>query len=281
MTSQRLWLFLAAALALGTRAGQPVAEDVEKGHAPVTWEQVLALPNHGAAPARHAYGSAPQQTLLALPAQNKSRGVLLLVHGGCWSNAFDREHTLPMARALADEGFDVWIPEYRRVGDPGAGWPNTLNDVVAAVGYVTRTTGTSPWLLGHSAGGHLALRAAYEPGIVTQGVIALAAITDLTGYAQQEGSCQAMVPELLQASLDAEPERYRHASVNGTRLRVPVRLLLGDRDPIVGADQLAGFPGSDVVRIPGAGHFDLIYPGTPAFGQVVDSLNSLVGYDEH
>jgi len=167
------------------------------------------------------------------------------------------------------------------VGDPGAGWPNTLNDVVAAVGYVTRTTGTSPWLLGHSAGGHLALRAAYEPGIVTQGVIALAAITDLTGYAQQEGSCQAMVPELLQASLDAEPERYRDASVNGTRLRVPVRLLLGDRDPIVGADQLAGFPGSDVVRIPGAGHFDLIYPGTPAFGQVVDSLNSLVGYDEH
>ena len=39
----------------------------------------------------------------------------------------------------------------------------------------------------------------------------------------------------------------------------PVRLLLGDRDPIVGADQLAGFPGSDVVRILGAGHFDLIY----------------------
>ena len=97
MTSQRLWLFLAATLALGTRAGLPVAEDVEKGHAPVTWEQVLALPNHGAAPARHAYGSAPQQTLLALPAQNTSRGVLLLVHGGCWSNAFDREHTLPMA----------------------------------------------------------------------------------------------------------------------------------------------------------------------------------------
>ena len=55
---------------------------------------VTALPNHGAAPARHAYGSAPQQTLLALPAQNKSRGVLLLVHG-CWSNAFDRQHTRP------------------------------------------------------------------------------------------------------------------------------------------------------------------------------------------
>ena len=34
--------------------------------------------------------------------------------------------------------------------DPGAGWPNTLNDVVAAVRYVTKTTGISPWLLGHS-----------------------------------------------------------------------------------------------------------------------------------
>lgn len=276
MTKRQVSLWIAAALLIAASLAQPMADSPNERRAPVTWEQVLALPNEGNAPTAHRYGPAAQQTLLALQSANPSRAALLLIHGGCWSNAYDREHVLPMARALVLEGFDVWIPEYRRVGDPGGGWPGSLDDVVSAVQYVTQKAGTVPWLLGHSAGGHLALRAAYAPNVSVAGVLAMAAITDLTSYAGQDGSCQAMVPQLLDGTPENAPQRYRDASIDSTRIAVPVQLLLGDSDPIVGPDQLSGFRSSDTVSIAGAGHFDLIYPGTPAFNQVVGSLNRLM-----
>ena len=60
------------------------------------------------------------------PAQ--ARGLLFLVHGGFWKQEWDRTHTRPMARALADDGWLVATPEYRRVRG-GGGWPTTGDDV--------------------------------------------------------------------------------------------------------------------------------------------------------
>ncbi len=60
-------------------------------------------------------------------------------------------------------GWAVWNIEYRRIGD-GGGWPETFADVAAAIDHLD---GLHPALdldrvelLGHSAGGHLALWAA-------------------------------------------------------------------------------------------------------------------------
>ena len=60
--------------------------------------------------------------------RRRSRGLLFLVHGGFWKAEWDRTHTRPMARALADDGWVVATPEYRRVGG-GGGWPTTGDDV--------------------------------------------------------------------------------------------------------------------------------------------------------
>ena len=279
MSTRLAALWIATALVITATVPNPMAENSLGITAPVTWEQVLALPGEGEAPETHRYGTAPQQSLLALQGQARSRGVILLIHGGCWSNAYDREHTLPMARALSEAGYAVWVPEYRRVGDPGGGWRGTLDDIISSVRFVAHETGASPWLVGHSAGGHLSLRAALEPDLPIAGVVGLAAITNLSTYGAQEGSCQAMVHEFLAASPETDPQRYAAASVTPAQLATPFRLLRGELDGIVGADQHQGFDPERVLQIEGAGHFDLIHPKTDAFQQVFAVLDALIHHD--
>ena len=47
---------------------------------------------------------------------------------------------VPLAEDLAADGYAVWNIEYRRVGQPGGGWPGTLDDVAAAVDHLTDVT---------------------------------------------------------------------------------------------------------------------------------------------
>jgi len=95
---------------------------------------------------------------------------VVFLHGGFWRSTHDRAHTGPMGTALAAAGYAVCVPEFRRTGQPGGGWPGTFDDVATAVdrvpALVREAAGTGviadgPVLLaGHSAGGHLALWAA-------------------------------------------------------------------------------------------------------------------------
>jgi acetyl esterase/lipase len=141
--------------------------------------EVLTRP---AAPPDHtaAYGSDPDQVVdLWAPRRGLGPGapagdaasakapLVVVIHGGFWRAAYDRLHSRPMANALAEAGYAVAVPEYRRVGSPGGGgWPGTFDDTAAmldAVGGLAAVVGADPrrtvWI-GHSAGGHLALWAA-------------------------------------------------------------------------------------------------------------------------
>src|ERR671923_2806184 len=59
--------------------------------------------------------------------------LVLFLHGGFWRARYDRTHTWSLGAALASAGFAVCTPEFRRVGQPGGGWPGTFDDVAAAV----------------------------------------------------------------------------------------------------------------------------------------------------
>ena len=124
---------------------------------------------------------------LHLPGGSRPTGpdapLVVLLHGGFWKQEWDRRHTRPMARALADLGLVVATPEYRRVRG-GGGWPVTGDDVHLAVRRLPELLGglgiaTGPMVVtGHSAGGHLALWLATLDLPVAR-VVALAPVCDL------------------------------------------------------------------------------------------------------
>jgi len=105
----------------------------------VSFEDVLSIPGRQASGAV-SYGSDELQTLAHYPAAGESGAEILLIHGGCWSNAYSRDHLSPLAWALAESGYSTWLPEYRRVGDAGGGWPGSLEDVAAALARVADQT---------------------------------------------------------------------------------------------------------------------------------------------
>jgi acetyl esterase/lipase len=242
---------------------------------PVSFDDVLQLP-FGDVAQEQAYASSVQNTVVNIRGSSSSLGVITLIHGGCWSNAYDRNHTLPMAEALSTMGYDVWVPEYRRVGDVGGGWPGSLEDIIAAVEFVTDKTGQPPILVGHSAGGHLALRAA-QTGLAIDGVLGLAPITDLVSYGAKSGSCQSMVAPFMGDETYSPDASYRDASVTLNAINIPVAVVIGKEDPIVGASQIAVFDAVQVNTVDGAGHFDVIHPETEAFSAVVKALEAIKG----
>ena len=242
---------------------------------PVSFGDVLELPIAEVAQTQD-YGSSPQNTVVNIRGSDSSRGVVTLIHGGCWSNAYDLNHALPMAEALSTMGYDVWVPEYRRVGDEGGGWPGSLEDIVAAVEFVTDKTGQPTILVGHSAGGHLALRAA-QTGLAIDGVVGLAPITDLVSYGAEAGSCQSMVAPFMGDETYSPDASYRDASVTLNAINIPVAVVIGKEDPIVGASQIAVFDAVQVNTVDGAGHFDVIHPETEAFSAVATALEAIKG----
>ena len=261
-------LLIALCVLSGGLLASPVTESV-------SFDAVMDLPVSGTHE-HHRYGPGSLQTVLKVSTAAPLKTTLVLIHGGCWSNAYSRDHALPMAESLTRHGYDVWVPEYRRVGDPGGGWPGSLVDIKTAVNYVTDTAGVRPVLIGHSAGGHLALRTAQDRDLSIDGIVGLAPITDLVGYGAQKGSCQSMVAPFM-GDQDYQPDkRYREASVTVSRVATPIRIVIGRDDPIVGHDQAHGFDEAVITTVDGAGHFDVIHPATPAFQAVLVALESLV-----
>ena len=261
-------LLIASCVLSGGLLASPVTE-------PVSFDAVMDLPV-SRAHEHHRYGPSLLQTIVKVSTAAPLKTTLVLIHGGCWSNAYSRDHALPMAESLARHGYDVWLPEYRRVGDQGGGWPGSLVDIKTAVNFVTDTTGVRPILVGHSAGGHLALRAAQDRGLSIDGIIGLAPITDLVGYGAQIGSCQSMVGPFMGDQGYQPDKRYREASVAVSLVATRVRIVIGRDDPIVGHDQVHGFDEALITTVDGAGHFDVIHPATTAFQAVLVALDSLV-----
>jgi Na+/H+ antiporter NhaC/pimeloyl-ACP methyl ester carboxylesterase len=242
-----------------------------------------------AADVRITYGPAPSQFAeLRLPAGAGPHPVVFLLHGGCWRNAYSVDHVAGIAESLRQRGVAVMAVEYRRVGDEGAGVPGTFDDVrtsydslhAIAARYGLDTARVI--LIGHSAGGQLALWLASEPRIHVRAVVALAAVTDLAAFASPTG-CGSAVSRLMGAAADAEPARY--AAASPARRPPPpagtaVLLVSANDDRVVPAAQAevyrAAVPGITAVGVPG-GHFDLVAPWTPAWRQVLELSLALLG----
>lgn len=231
--------------------------------------------------------------------------VLVLLHGGFWRTEFDRGHTGPMACDLAGRGYIVCAPEYRRVSRPGDGWPATFDDVAAATDRAgdlladalgrDRIDLDRAVLVGHSAGGHLALWAAgrhrlpersrwrREAPLPLRGAISLAGVCDLAASSARHLGDGA-ADELLGGSPDAYPERYAAANpAELLPLGVAVTLVHGSADDRVPLDisrdyAAAARAAGDVVELrelQGHDHFAVIDPLSPAWPEVTAAIDAV------
>jgi acetyl esterase/lipase len=191
-----------------------------------------------------------QRADLHLPPAGGSRPPLMvLIHGGSWRARYGKIVMRGLAGDLLERGWAVWNIEYRRVGD-GGGWPETFADVAAAIDHLAQLDAQLDLgrvsVLGHSAGGHLALWAcsreqlppgapgqlAGPAGVRPERVIALAGVCDLAGAYRIWGG--GAVRALMGGGPEELPERY--AAGDPIRLlppSAPVLLVHGTLDETV------------------------------------------------
>ncbi|MFK5635791.1 MULTISPECIES: alpha/beta hydrolase family protein [unclassified Ornithinimicrobium] len=251
------------------------------------------LDRPGPQPARtESYGPAPHQVYEVHEPSTAPRAWVVLVHGGFWRAVWDRTHLRPLAAALASEGYAVALVEFARSGMVGGGPPGTFDDVTAALAAVRREeAGALPVVLvGHSAGGHLAVWLLHQPAAApvpgygpVVGAVSLAGCLDLTTVADL-GLDDGAAHDLMGGTPADLPEAYSLA--DPARLGPtpsPVVVVHGttdDRVPVAVAESwwsAAATPGRDRLLLPeGADHFAMIDPASTAYPLLTGELARLL-----
>ena len=255
----------------------------------MTSEELLTLPPP-AADAHLAYGSDPNQFgEIRVPKSGGQFAVVMIIHGGFWRAKYDLKHAGHLSAALTGKGLATWNVEYRRVGNPGGGWPGTFEDVAKAYRFIPQIASRynldsrKVVVAGHSAGGQLALcLAAHEPTV--KRVVSLAGVTDLQQAWDLHLSNDAVV-EFLGGKPKDVAEHYHEADPIQLKITATQWLIHGSVDDTVPAYLSRSYAeqkkqrGEDVhyLEVSTAGHFDLIDPRSAAWPKVENTILHLLG----
>ena len=255
-----------------------------------------------AADQRIAYGSNEfQYGDLRVPKTAGKHPVAIVIHGGCWMAQYGLGYMGHISAALTEAGFATWNIEYRRVGNPGGGWPGTFEDTAKATDYLREIADkysldlNQVIAVGHSAGGHLALLLGARPQfkkdnplysanpLKLRGVVSLAGITDLrrTGTA-----CDKEIIQFTGGEAKDKAAIYDQASpINLLPLGVKQKIVQGDADtiipPAMATDYIAAAQKKkdsnvELISVKNADHFNIVDPQAAAWAAVLEAAKSLI-----
>jgi pimeloyl-ACP methyl ester carboxylesterase len=207
------------------------------------------------------YGDSADQVIELFRATGTSKKSIGLIHGGYWRPEYDRAHLRPYAARLASEGFDTYLIEYRRTqGSPD----EYVDDIKSAVEVIGDCA-----LIGHSAGGHLALLASESTQV--KKIVALAPVSDLVrGEALNldGGAIRLFIGGDAGDRPDLDPKML-------SSFKIPVTVIHGVEDGRVPVELSKSFAEKftefEYVEIPDCGHFELIDPRKDSIFQLVVS----------
>jgi acetyl esterase/lipase len=258
---------------------------------------------------RLSYGGDPLQFgELRIPTTPGPHPIAIVIHGGCWlaklstmdPRAVALDNMRPLANALTEAGIATWNIEYRRIGNPGGGWPGSFRDVAGAADFLRSIAADSRLDLnrvvsiGHSAGGHFALwlaarqRIPKNSELYSANPLPIAGVVDLDGPGdlkatlplQQPVCGSPVITDLIGGSPEQHPDRYRAGSPIellplGTRQIVLAGRMFGPQTP---AYEAAVRKAGDAIEVSvsDAGHFVFIDPASDMWPTVLKSVRSVL-----
>jgi acetyl esterase/lipase len=276
--------------------------------APMSLNDYLAL--NGPPPtAQIAYGPAPSQyAQLFRPEGSGPFPVVVLVHGGCWTVAFGGIGQMRnVAGALVAQGIAVWNVEYRRVDEPGGGYPGTYADMHAALDSLQQNApqyqlDTSRIVaMGHSAGGQLVQWIAgreklpkssplyREQSLPIRHILSLGGLADLRHEQDLiKNSCERDIAQLAGSASTERPDIYSDTNAadlmpNGSRTVLATGELDTISPPRVAHDyaakaKLAG-DHAEVLILPGASHYDEIAATSNAWRMILPVIKQMLAME--
>jgi len=239
-----------------------------------------------------AYGDDARQKLdVYLPKQNAvgASAVLIFFHGGSWHDG-EREGYGFLGRAFAARGFVTVIADYRKA--PSVRFPAFVQDTASAIAWVhaniAKYDGDADriFIMGHSAGAHIAMMTALDsqwlaanklsPNVI-KGVIGLAGPYDFLPLTSDSSKIAlGQWPNLT----ETQPITYARGDAP------PLLLLTGDKDTVVKprnskilSEKIQALGGQQQLRIyPDVDHADIIMAVARPFRQKAPIVTDVVNF---